>query len=75
MEKHAHKCRGCGRIWEHVQARDVTDRQYEKLHTCTCGKIEYYVYDEFYRFLVEVLGIPEPPESESRITDEEEVDV
>lgn len=72
MDVHSHKCRGCGRVWKHVKLQGVSDREYEKAHTCTCGKIEYYVYDEFYRFLTEVMGIPPPPHSESRITDEED---
>lgn len=75
MDVHSHKCRKCERVWTHERLLGGTDKEYEKAHTCTCGKIEYYVYDEMYRFLTEVLGLPEPPDSESRLTEEDYVDV
>lgn len=43
---HSHKCRDCGHKWSHPKARNVTDTEYEALHTCICGRVEYYHYLE-----------------------------
>lgn len=42
---HKHKCNACGKVWEHVQRDDVSDKEYHRLHNCPgCGVNQRAVY-------------------------------